>query len=89
MPKVSINNGVTSYITIPTNNQYSTAIMFMYSNHEGKVERRSAATIDVFYGTTEYYPEPQWLLKAWCLDRQAERIFAMNKMTPVVSDETA
>lgn len=53
---------------------------FDYTNHEGKREVRHVLVRDIYLGSTEYYPNEQWLLKAYCLDRKAERFFAMSEV---------
>ena len=44
----------------------------------GKAKKavRRVRPIELWYGKTEWHPEEQWLLKAWDLDKDAERNFA-------------
>lgn len=55
-----------------------TPLEFIYCNHKGETARRSVKFIKVWYGSTEYYKEPQWLLRGYDLDRRAERDFAFK-----------
>lgn len=59
---------------------------FTYRNYRGKVEVRRVVPRGIRFGTSEWHPEPQWLLRAFDLDRQAEREFAMREMWPVDFD---
>lgn len=54
---------------------------FTYRNHRGEVARRRVLPTSIRFAATEWHPEPQWLMDAWDLDRQAERAFAMRDMT--------
>ncbi len=58
-------------------------IKFDYVNWKGVAGHREVKIIRVFFGTTEYHPEPQWLMEAWDMDKQEERIFAMKDMSNV------
>lgn len=51
---------------------------FKYKNWKGEVSHRRVLPIDVWYGETEFHKEKQWLLKAFDLDKEADRNFAMN-----------
>lgn len=51
-----------------------------YTNYRGDYDanRRIVPLGTVFYGVTAWHKEPQWLLHAFDLDRQAERTFAIK-----------
>lgn len=53
---------------------------FSYVNHSGVLMIRSVVPLRIFFGTSLYYTEPQWLMEAFDLDRNANRTFAMNKI---------
>lgn len=53
---------------------------FGYTNHRGEYAVRRVEPAEVYYGVSDYYPGPQWLMCAWDLDRQAYRHFAMSRM---------
>lgn len=51
-----------------------------YTNHRGERAMRHIRPGRIFYGKTEWHPEPQWLLKAWDFDKAAIRDFAMSSI---------
>lgn len=53
---------------------------FAYLNHRGRTSQRRVTPLRFYYGSTTYYPEPQWLLHAYDLDKNAIRDFALNRM---------
>jgi len=53
-------------------------LIFRYKNWEGKEAVRRVMPIELWYGKTEWHPKEQWLLKAWDLDKDAERNFAFK-----------
>jgi len=58
-------------------------VEFTYRNHRGAVERRRVIPVDARFGSTEWRPEPQWLLDAYDVDRRAYRTFALaDVLTP-------
>lgn len=57
---------------------------FDYVNWQGVPASRKAEVQSIHYGATEYHPEPQWLMSAWDLEKQANRVFAMKDMTNIV-----
>lgn len=57
------------------------AVWFWYSNWKGERALRRVLPSLLWFGTTEYHPEQQWLLKAFDLDKQANRDFAMKDIS--------
>lgn len=51
---------------------------FHYRNHRGELATRHVHPIMVWFGSTEWHKEPQWLLKAYDLERKADRDFALT-----------
>lgn len=51
-----------------------------YRNHQGEVRKRRIVPTLVWHGTTEWHPEAQWLLRAYDLDKNAQRDFAMREI---------
>lgn len=49
-----------------------------YTNYRGERALRRIWPRGISFGTTEYHPEPQWLLLAFDLEKQADRHFAMK-----------
>ncbi len=54
-----------------------TPFVFTYKNHRGETATRTVSPISVRFGSTEWHPERQWLLKAFDHEKCAEREFAM------------
>lgn len=53
-------------------------LTFIYTNHRGETGQRKVIPMSVRFGSTEWHPKPQWLLRTWDLDKNAEREFAMG-----------
>lgn len=52
-------------------------LVVSYMNYRGEVSTRTITPIKPWYGSTEWHPEPQWLLKAFDHEKDAERDFAL------------
>jgi hypothetical protein len=64
------------------------AVRFKYTNYRGETSNRKVYPLSLYFGTSdvdkEYgYKIPQLLLKAYDLDKQAERTFAIDKVMPI------
>jgi predicted DNA-binding transcriptional regulator YafY len=57
-------------------------IRFTYTNHRGETARRRVKPIELYHGSTAWHPEPQWLLRAWDLDKDNHRDFALAGIHP-------
>lgn len=57
-----------------------TIVSFRYRNHRGEVAVRTVRPIRLWFGSTAYHPESQWLLEAFDLNRQQTRDFAMSNL---------
>lgn len=53
-------------------------IRFLYRNHRGEIARRHVSPLSIRFGTAPNRPEPQWLLDAHDLDRDALRSFTLE-----------
>ncbi|SHY17596.1 Uncharacterized protein conserved in bacteria [Mycobacteroides abscessus subsp. abscessus] len=62
---------------IPSNN-IDHSITIDYVNHRGERAIRSITPHRIWYGSTEWHPEEQWLLEATDHDRQALRNYAIS-----------
>lgn len=51
---------------------------FTYRNWRGEIGERRAIPIGVWFSSTEWHPEPQWLLRAYDCDKRETRDFAMR-----------
>jgi hypothetical protein len=63
-----------------------TTFRFVYRNHRGEIAERRVIPDAVRFGTTEWHPTPQWLLRAYDLDKQALREFAMSEISSVLAN---
>lgn len=57
-------------------------LRFHYVNHRGEAKLRTVTVKGMRFGTSEHYPEPQWLLIGEDHDRGALREFAVARMAP-------
>jgi predicted DNA-binding transcriptional regulator YafY len=53
-------------------------INILYTNYRGETGLRRIRPERLHFGSTEWHPEPQWLLDAIDLDKSASRTFAMK-----------
>lgn len=53
-------------------------VTILYTNWKGEIGWRNIRPVSITYGTTERHPEPQWLILAFDIDKNAERYFAMK-----------
>lgn len=53
-------------------------VTFIYTNYKGITAQRVVRPIRLWFGSTAWYPEAQWLLESFCLDKQATRDFGMK-----------
>lgn len=49
-----------------------------YTNYEGKRTTRRIFPRRIYFGSSQWHPEPQWLLQARDLDKNKNRTFAMR-----------
>jgi hypothetical protein len=61
---------------MPTNEP--APLIITYTNHRGVTAKRIITPITCWYGSTEWHPEPQWLLRAYDEQKQALRDFALK-----------
>lgn len=53
-------------------------VSFRYTNHSGVSAMRRVVPERIWFGSTDWHTDPQWLLEAFDCDRQALRCFAMR-----------
>lgn len=58
------------------------ALQFTYYNHRGESAVRTVVPGSIYYGSNFYYPDPQWLLEAFDVDRGETRSFALACIMP-------
>lgn len=54
-----------------------TLVQFTYRNHRSETALRTARPIRIWFGSTAFHADAQWLLEAWDLGRRATRDFAL------------
>ena len=53
-------------------------VSIKYTNYKGITEDRMVDPVSLKFKSTEWHPEKQWLLKAYCHERDAVREFAVK-----------
>ena len=54
------------------------AIKVVYKNWEGKEGIRHIIPIRIYYGSTKWHKEKQWLMEVYDLDKKAMRDYALK-----------
>lgn len=54
-----------------------------YRNHRGETRQRIIEPKNVWFGSTEWHPEEQWLLKAMDIEKGEERDFALKDISQI------
>jgi len=52
-------------------------VIISYTNYKGISSVRNIIPKEIYFGSNQWHKEPQWLLKAFDLDKNADRNFAM------------
>lgn len=52
----------------------------MYKNWKGDIRERVIKPLEIYFGSTEYHPEDQWLLRAEDLEKGEIRDFSLKDM---------
>lgn len=55
-----------------------TVVAIRYTNYRGETSVRRIVPRTIHFVSTEWHPEPQWVMEAYDLDRGAERSFAIK-----------
>jgi len=58
-------------------------LKFYYTNYKGEFAQRCVRPLTVRWGTSDFYPDPGWLLSCWDLDKNDIREFSMARMSCV------
>jgi len=53
-------------------------IQMIYTNYRGETAERTILPEKIWFGSTEWHPEPQWLLEAFDLEKQEKRAFSLK-----------
>jgi len=55
-------------------------VVIKYTNYLGETTERHIIPIRIYFGSTQYHQEAQWLLEAFDLDRDVVRTFALKSV---------
>lgn len=58
-------------------------IEILYRNHRGEIAMRRIEPVAMRFEATKWHPEPQWIIDAWDVDKQARRSFAFKDILPI------
>ena len=53
-------------------------VKILYTNYRSETAIREIIPEKIWFGETEWHPEPQWLLDAFDVEKKASRSFAMK-----------
>jgi predicted DNA-binding transcriptional regulator YafY len=53
-------------------------LAFFYTNHKGARSHRLVVPKRIRFGSTEWHPQPQWLIDAFDIHKNAMRTFAFK-----------
>ncbi len=62
----------------PTNEDGIEVVCIVYKNYRGETGIRHVIPKAIRFASTDWHPEPQWLLEAYDVDKKADRSFAMK-----------
>lgn len=63
-------------------------LVFQYTSHRGITETRYVQPLSVWYGESEFHPGgSRWMMRAYDLDRRAERDFLLAGMSDITEEE--
>ncbi|UIW10523.1 hypothetical protein PQC38_gp047 [Aeromonas phage BUCT695] len=62
---------------------------FLYTNYKGESRLRTAYPRKIWFGSTEYHPEPQWFMQALDQEKELYRDFALKDMQMIDKTETS
>lgn len=66
---------------------HAAILHFIYTNHRGETAARRVVNPLLFFGATEYYPETQWLMYAFDIDKDNSRTFAVKNIKEFIEGE--
>ena len=61
-------------------------LQFGYTNYRGEFGIRRVQMPHVYWGSTDWHPEPGWLMRAWDVDKELWRDFAVADMIIMEKD---
>lgn len=61
-------------------------VRILYTNYRGETALRVIIPERLYFGSTEWHPEPQWLLEAMDVDKEQSRSFAMKDIRAWIAE---
>jgi len=61
-------------------------IRVIYTNWRQETKVRNILPIAIYWGSTNYYPIPQWIVKAYDKDRQDYRLYSLKNIVEIVDE---
>ena len=58
----------------------SVPVQICYTNYRGETAIRAIVPKKLYFGCTEWHPEPQWLLEAFDVAKGEDRTFAVRSI---------
>lgn len=58
--------------------QSDQVVAIRYTNYRGETAVRRIIPMEICYKSTVWHPEPQWVLEAFDIDKDAHRSFALK-----------
>ena len=59
-------------------------IKVLYKNYRGEESERQIIPLQIYFGSTEFHPKDQWLMKVWDCDRNDYRTYAFKDIKQVL-----
>lgn len=56
---------------------YEEEVYITYKNYKGEVSNRLIRPGEIYFGSNEWHPKPQWLMRAFDIAKNANRDFAI------------
>lgn len=53
-------------------------VKIVYTNYKGETAIRSIEPIEIFFGSNQWHKDEQWLLRAYDIEKYAERTFSLK-----------
>jgi len=61
-------------------------IKVKYKNYQGITSIRNIIPQNIYYGSTDYHKEDQWLLEVWDIEKDALRTYAVMDIIEFIRD---
>ncbi len=60
------------------------AVSVLYKNYRGEEGTRKIIPLQIYFGSTEFHPTDQWLLKVWDCDKNDYRVYAFKDIKQIL-----